>query len=459
MTEPPSPWQVTVYALIAHPSEAKVLMLPCETGYALPTFSQEQERQWIQQQRATDALQRMTGADLFLLRYVLDRTAEDQHRVDALMEFDLLSPALTVHGAWIDAAVLAQIPLAQAEVRTQIEAFLAEKASGSIPSLRAPWARTGWYPSMRGWINEELAKLGGDAVARTEIVRTWALSCVLRVITTTGQTFYFKATADIPLFGNEGMVTEELARHFPGEVPLPLAVDGPRRWMIMAPFDGDADQQPTLEHRLRLMRAHADLQVQSNGFVDDLLTSGCLDRRLAWTATQIEPLLADEEFLKLNDDELARLTGLALILKERCRQIEAFGVPETLVHGDLHTGNVAFRPDGLTLFDWTDACIAHPFVDMLDIFWEKDEAVQHQLLDAYLAAWTVFAPLNRLHELWRQIQPLLALHHLISYHSIVRHIEPTGRQDLAGMVTFFARKILETMDERRKTEDERKGDW
>jgi hypothetical protein len=443
MTETPSSWQVTVYALIAHMLEAQVLMQPSDAGYALPAFSQEQPQQWILQQRATDALQTMTGADLFLLRYVLDRTAEDKRRVDALMEFELLSPTETVHGAWIDAATLAQIPLAQAEFRAQIETFLVEKASRVIPSLRAPWARTGWYASMRGWINRELVKLGDGAVERIEIVRTWALSCVLRVITTAGQIFYFKATVDIPLFGNEGTVTAELARHFPGEVPHPLVVDGPRRWMLMAPFEGDTDQQPTLEHRLRLMRTHADLQVQSSGFVDDLLTSGCLDRRLTWTADQFNSLFADQEFLKLNDDELAQLKGLGPILRERCRQIADFGVPETLVHGDLHTGNVAFRPDGLTLFDWTDACVAHPFVDMLDIFWEKDEATQRQLLDAYLAAWTIFAPLDQLHELWRQIQPILALHHLISYHSIARHIEPTQRQDLAGMIPILARKILE----------------
>ncbi len=105
--------------------------------------------------------------------------------------------------------------------------------------------------------------------------------------------------------------------------------------------------------------------------------------------------------------------------------------------------------DGFTLFDWTDVCIAHPFVDMLNIFWEPDQAVQQQLLDAYLTAWTVFEPLDRLHQLWQQIQPILALHHLISYQSIARHIEPSQRQDLAGMVTYFARKILEQMTDDR----------
>ena len=65
------------------------------------------------------------------------------------------------------------------------------------------------------------------------------------------------------------------------------------------------------------------------------------------------------------------------------------------------------------------------------------------LLDAYLEAWTVFAPRDSLHELWQQIQPVLALHHLISYHSIAHHIEPTQRQDLAEMIPYFARKTID----------------
>ncbi|MBI1295095.1 phosphotransferase [bacterium] len=458
MTEIPSPWQVTVYALIAHPSNTAVLMLPSDAGYALPSFTQEQESQWLQQQRALDALQTMTGTDLFLLRYVLNGTVEADRRVDALMEFELLSTVETAHetwiqGEWIDATALTQIPLAQPEFRAQIEAFLAEKAHGSIPSVRAPWARTGWYVSMREWVDAQLTALGHAPIQRIEIVRTWALSCVLRVITTASELFYFKATAAIPLFGNEGLVTTELARHFPEMVERPLAVDAPRRWMLMSPFAGDADFSATpisdvvaLDRRLNLMRAYADLQVKSSRLANALLTAGLLDRRLQWTSDQIDLIFADEEFLNLNDDELARLRALAPMLKERCHRIADFDVPAALVHGDLHTGNVAFRADGLTLFDWTDACIAHPFVDMLDIFWEKDEAIRHQLLNVYLAAWTVFAPTDSLHELWQQIQPVLALHHLISYHSIAHHIEPTQRQDLAEMVTYFARKILEMDD-------------
>jgi hypothetical protein len=44
--------------------------------------------------------------------------------------------------------------------------------------------------------------------------------------------------------------------------------------------------------------------------------------------------------------------------------------------------------------------------------------------------------------LWQQIQPVLALHHLISDQSIAHHIEPTQRQDLAEMIPYFARKTI-----------------
>ena len=40
------------------------------------------------------------------------------------------------------------------------------------------------------------------------------------------------------------------------------------------------------------------------------------------------------------------------------------------------------------IFDWTDACVAHPFIDMIAIGYEEDEAVAARLLDAYLAEWS-----------------------------------------------------------------------
>ncbi len=41
-------------------------------------------------------------------------------------------------------------------------------------------------------------------------------------------------------------------------------------------------------------------------------------------------------------------------------------------------------------------CIAHPFLDMIDILHEKDAALQVRLRDAYLAEWTAYEPIERL---------------------------------------------------------------
>ena len=60
----------------------------------------------------------------------------------------------------------------------------------------------------------------------------WSLSCVLRTPTAAG-TVYFKATAGSPLFVDEGQVMRGVARLFPENVPRPLAVDQPRRWMLL----------------------------------------------------------------------------------------------------------------------------------------------------------------------------------------------------------------------------------
>ena len=35
----------------------------------------------------------------------------------------------------------------------------------------------------------------------------------------------------------------------------------------------------------------------------------------------------------------------------------------------------------LAYFDWTDACIAHPFIDLHSLQWQKDEATRAALLD------------------------------------------------------------------------------
>ena len=41
----------------------------------------------------------------------------------------------------------------------------------------------------------------------------------------------------------------------------------------------------------------------------------------------------------------------------------ACGIPDTLVHGDFHPGNVRGADDRLVLLDWGDCGVGHPLLD------------------------------------------------------------------------------------------------
>jgi aminoglycoside phosphotransferase (APT) family kinase protein len=234
-----------------------------------------------------------------------------------------------------------------------------------------------------------------------------------------------------------------LARLFPGSVPEPLAVDASRRWMLLDDLGPELGWDAPVELRELVHRQFARIQVESSTCVSELLTIGCIDRRPEWLAGQIEELLADDAVLaKLEDDESERLRALQPRLVSLCRGLTAQGVPDALVHGDLHLGNVARVDDRYVVYDWTDACVTHPFFDLIDVFREQDEAVKTRVRDAYLSEWLHFAPMNRLLEIWAQAELLASLHHAVSYRHIEMSVEPGAEQEFERALPAFLRRVL-----------------
>ena len=157
---------------------------------------------------------------------------------------------------------------------------------------------------------------------------------------------------------------------------------------------------------------------------------------------RIDPLLGDADAVhRLTADEVAELRRLAPELKEACRRLAACGVPYALVHGDLHPGNVARLKGELAYFDWTDACIAHPFFDLQSLQWQRDEATRAALLAAYLGAWEGVESLERLREAADLAAIVTPLHHAVSYQQILANLEPAARPELDATHQFL-REVL-----------------
>ena len=313
--------------------------------------------------------------------------------------------------------------------------------------LRPPWSHRGWYATTVEWLDGALEGIGRTRSGPVDQVSNWCISSILRAPTADGDV-YLKATARSPLFVDEGAVTRGLAERFPGRIPQPLAVDGARRLMLLDDFGPAVGWKADLDAKVDVISRYAALQAESAPMADDLLALGVFDRSPEWLARAIRDLLADrDDLLGLEPEERERLDASLPTLLEGCERLAAGPLPLTLVHGDLHLANVARNGDGYVFFDWTDACVAHPLMDMLLVFFEEVEEVQEALRDVYLSAWIeTGSPDELLERLARSPSRSRALNQAVSYRSIAGSVEPGTGEELEPMLPWWLRKALEAVD-------------
>ena len=434
-------WHSRVHGLVV--AQGRVLLVPSGSGWALPAVELEGDAE-VDLRLAVNALEDLLGASVTVLRYVERLVHRDRRVLELVYVLEGPAPRAGPPGAeWAPRDRFAVLPLVRPEHRELVEHRLGEvEQGGRAPARRAPWAAEGWLDEARGWIEASLEALGRPPTGRVEQLRVWCLSCLLRVPTADGAVF-FKATAASPLFVEEGSVMRGLARLFPGSVPEPLAVDPARRWMLLDDLGPELGWDAPIETRELVHRLFAEVQVESSRHVDELLELGCVDRRPGRLVTQIGELVADDEALAgLDDSEIERLRALEPRLLELCRGLATRGVPCALVHGDLHLSNVSQIDGRYVFYDWTDACVSHPFFDLIDVFREKEESVKTRVRDAYLSRWLDFEPRDRLLELWAETEIVAALHHAVSYRHILAGVEPGAESELEWALPDFLRKAL-----------------
>ena len=478
---PSDSWRSRFDTLLLHCD--RILIQGSNEGYYLPRVEFEDEIEFDDFQIIKAQLELELGIAVNVLYYADYQIDREQRQIKGIYVLEPQVPTEEIPtGIWCALSTIDNLSFVDPEQKSVVKTYLTEIESGNTPKLRPPWAQPRWFAKASAWIDEQLEKLKYKRIGSIEYVRSWSISCVLKVQTTAG-TIYFKTASRLPLFCDEPAVTTELANLFPRQIPTVISIDRQRHWMLLADFGESTGSDAAIEIKQAIYRSFAQIQIESIPYRDRLLTAGCLDRRLNILQSQVDPLIEDEAALaELSIAEIEQLRNLAPKLKNLCEQLADYEIPETLVHGDLHLDNVALYKNEYLFFDWTDSCIAHPFFDLYKLFFSSDRSKQ-LYRDCYLNQWTQYelSPygtstsfawrntwgqarkcglggfpheqlsqealcpgFERLLDAWKVAKPLCALHHAVTYQHMSHSLEPRAKQELNAL-PYFLRKIIECL--------------
>jgi len=325
-----------------------------------------------------------------------------------------------------------------------VGAFLTSMGAGRNASP-SPWIFPDWFPEVRAWVQAEL----GDHTCQPEQVKSWGISAVWRA-EARETVHYFKAVP--PLFGREPEITAFLFDTFGDQIPSVAAVDHSRHWMLMHEFVGPLlRHDPDIKRWCTAARQYGLLQRSAESRVDGLIHAGCENRPLAGLAADFDALadaLVDDEFRVdggLSIDEAVAVRTKSGYVRQLCERLAEFGLPDTLIHGDLHAGNIVRQGDRFLYFDWTDAAISHPFFDLITLVGEdrlKDEPeVRREILAAYCQAWKDWASTPDLLAAVDIAMKLAPAYHAVSYRRIRDASPPASRWELGPSIGYYLRML------------------
>lgn len=337
-------------------------------------------------------------------------------------------------GRWAGPAAVDDVELAGTLTRTIHE------HEQQPPAQRPAWFRRGWYDEVEAWIDAALDRAGRRRTGVIRVFRVWSISAVLQVPTDTGLV-WFKAACEV--FRAEASIHRVLAAHFPADVPVLVAEDDARGWLLMEPMRGGTEATRAPGAALALAARWPAVQLASLGLRDELLAAGCPVRDADATVAAYRDVLDHSpELAGLSD---AELTGLRESVDEVARLVRELwdcGLPDTLSHGDLHLGNVAYDGTELRVFDLTDGCLSHPLLDAWHLACFVDrESDDHALLRAFAEPWRAVFPGADVDRAVRLAGVADLVFQVDTFARIAAATEPASAYELGGVVRWLLRRI------------------
>ncbi|HEU4347557.1 MAG TPA: phosphotransferase [Actinoplanes sp.] len=299
---------------------------------------------------------------------------------------------------------------------------------------RAAYAEPGGPAATVGWGLAALAALGTPGAVAVQ-QRTWNLSAIWRLDVAGEPVAWLK---QVPrFFRHEPAVLGLVAGVAPGLAP-PVLAAGEQGRMLLAHVPGTDQHDAGLDLRARIAEQWHPIQTTFAGRVDHLLAAGVPDRRLT-----VESLAA------VAQPYLETIDGLPKVIEDLPARLDALagcGMPDTLVHGDLHPGNTRAAGGTVVIMDWGDSTAGHPALDILRLAGGLPDADAEELIAAWALRWRVAAPGSDPRRAIDLLRPVAELRAATVYAGFLAAIEPAERPyhlaDVPAHLTAAARTAL-----------------
>ena len=304
-------------------------------------------------------------------------------------------------GRWVGRSEMANIRLALPTHERALNAWFAGAEGEPSPAFHIPWWHSGWFDRAAAWGEEQIKQQGRTLTAPVEQMRSAYTAAILR-LPTNGGDFYLKAVP--PPLAQEVSLMPALVALAPELCPTIIAHDQERRWLLMRDIGGAAlGAQTPMPDWEAVIRAYAQLQVQSVPHTALWRKAGCFDWRLERISEAMETMFAEMPARlaglpnSLTSEEMAALSSRVPELHSLCAALADCGIPPALDHGDLHAGNVRVTAAGPVFYDWSHSSVTHPFFSLMDLLADDDwfpqqPQAKNDLRDLYLEAWEEYAP-------------------------------------------------------------------
>ncbi len=282
--------------------------------------------------------------------------------------------------------------------------------------LRQSWARPGGPDADIAWADSVLAERALGRVGPAEQVRTWNLSSLWR-LPVPGGTVWLKVVP--PFFAHEGRMLERLAG---GPVPPVLARDGSR--LLMPEIPGEDMYDAELPLLRRMVELLVGLQRAWIGRTDELRALGLPD----WRAPELSGAIVnvvERTSPELTTDDRTALARFVDGLPDRFARLAATGIPDTLVHGDFHAGNVRGDASSLVLLDWGDSGIGHPLLDQSAFLERIPSDAVDPIRELWERLWREAVTDSNPADAARLLAPVAAARQAVIYRKFLDNIEPS----------------------------------